>query len=73
MDLLEDSVDVDGESFGSLMSSLWGWLGMFSWGVSSGFSGAHLYLFKLLNLLKSQSQLPAFKGIYFRELKFVEI
>ena len=36
MNLLEDSVDVDGEGFGSSVSSGWG--GFLSWGVSSGFS-----------------------------------
>ena len=35
VDLLEDSVDVDGEGLGSLLGSLdWSFL---SWGVSSGF------------------------------------
>ena len=45
VDLLEDSVDVDGEGFGSLMSSLWGLVScVFTWGVSSGFSGHFIYL-----------------------------
>ena len=40
VNLLQDSVDVDGESFGSLGSSLWGLSSsVLSWGVSSGFSG----------------------------------
>ena len=41
MNLLEDSVDVDGEGLGSLGSSLWdssGLSGLVGWGVSSGFS-----------------------------------
>lgn len=48
VNLLQDSVDVDGEGLGSLSSSSWG-LGSssLSWGVSSGFSG-HC-IFKLLN------------------------
>ena len=49
VNLLEDSVDVDGEGFGSLLGSLdWSFLGC---GVSSGFSW-HFKL-KLLNKLKS--------------------
>ena len=66
VNLLQNSVDIDGESFGSLMSSLWCWFSSLGWGVSSGFSGAHfiIYLFKLL---KSQSQSPAFKGINLAE------
>ena len=36
VNLLEDSVDVDGEGFGSSGSSLWSGGSGFSWGVSSG-------------------------------------
>lgn len=53
VDLLEDSVDVDGESLGSLSSSSWGLSSWLSWGVSSGFGGAH---FVNLTDLKSQFQ-----------------
>ena len=39
VNLLEDSVDIDGEGFGSLGLSLWGdGFLAFSWGVSSGFT-----------------------------------
>ena len=48
MNLLEDSVDVDGEGFGSLGSSLWGdGLSFLGWGVSSGFTW-HFY-FVIIN------------------------
>jgi len=47
VNLLEDSVDIDGEGLGSLMSSLWGDLGSFSWGVSSGFGGAHFSYYQI--------------------------
>ena len=47
MNLLEDSVNVDGESFDSLLvSSEWSF---FSWGVSSGFSW-HFSFFSFSNL-----------------------
>ena len=49
VNLLEDSVDVDGEGLGSLVSSLSLWLSSLSWGVSSGFA-CHCYL-KLLMAL----------------------
>ena len=40
VNLLEDSIDIDGEGLGSLCSSLWGngLLDSFGWGVSSGFT-----------------------------------
>ena len=39
VNLLEDSVDIDGEGLGSLLLSHWGGLlDNFGWGVSSGFS-----------------------------------
>lgn len=45
VNLLEDSVDIYGESLGSLSSSSWG-LGSssLSWGVSSGFSGHFVFI-----------------------------
>ena len=50
VNLLEDSVDVDGEGLGSLLVSLdWSSLG---WGVSSGFS----WHFKLLFVIKVLSK-----------------
>jgi len=39
VNLLEDSVDVDGEGLGSSVSSLGGGSSSLGWGVSSGFSG----------------------------------
>ena len=52
VNLLEDSVDVDGEGLGSLGSSLWGnsLLALLSWGVSSGFS-CHFVNYLLLKFV----------------------
>jgi len=53
VNLLEDSVDVDGEGLGSLGSSLWcnSGLRFLCWGVSSGFT---CHLFKLFVIISQK-------------------
>ena len=45
VDLLEDSVDIDGEGLGSLLGSL-DWSGVFLWGVLLG--NWHLFMLSLI-------------------------
>ena len=67
VNLLEDSVDVDGEGLGSLGSSLWGnsLLALLSWGVSSGFSCHFVNLFVIkIRLITPYKDLNGFSQSY---------
>ena len=62
VNLFQDSVDVDGEGFGSSSSSS-GWSRSFGWGVSSGF-GWHFNL-KLINYNFLVPGYKQFRGLIF--------
>ena len=67
VNLLQDSVDVHGEGFGSCSSSLWcSSSSSLGWGVSSGFSGH----FDLFNSFKISISPPAYKQINLRAVNY---